>query len=148
MPCSERAVAEEAEAAAGAPQARTLARILVVEDNEEVGTFAEGLLAELGHEVVRARSGSEALDLLAAQSVDLVFSDIVMPGISGIELAERLAAERPGLPVVLTTGYSDELQRSGTGGRPVMLKPYRLDALADAIEAALSAGATDAVREA
>ena len=60
-----------------------------------------------------------------------------MPGMSGLELAERLAETQPRLPVILTTGYSDEITRSGTGGRPVVLKPYGLEALAAAIDQAL-----------
>jgi signal transduction histidine kinase/ActR/RegA family two-component response regulator len=139
LPCSDAALPEPAAAQAADDSARRRGRVLVVEDNEEVGSFAEGLLGELGHEVVRTRSGAEALDLLSRERFDLVFTDIVMPGISGIELADRLASERPDLQVVLTTGYSDELQRSGTGGRPVILKPYRLDTLARAIDNALAA---------
>ncbi|MEA3012417.1 MAG: hypothetical protein QOD42_962 [Sphingomonadales bacterium] len=114
-------------------------RILLVEDNDEVGEFAEQLLDELGHEVVRVRSGEEALERALAERFDLVFSDVVMPGMSGLDLAGRLAAQRAGLPVILTTGYSDEIARSGAGGRPVILKPYRPETLAQAIEQALAA---------
>ena len=57
---------------------------------------------------------------------------------SGLDLAARLAERRPGLPVMLTTGYSDEIARSGAGGRPVILKPYRPETLAAAIEQALA----------
>jgi signal transduction histidine kinase len=115
-------------------------RILLVEDNDEVGEFAEQLLDELGHEVVRVRSGEEALDRALAERFDLVFTDVVMPGMSGLDLAGRLAEQRPGLPIILTTGYSDEIARSGAGGRPVILKPYRPETLADAIDQALAAG--------
>ena len=112
-------------------------RILLVEDNEEVGLFAARLLDELGHEVVRAPSGEEALGRAQAEEFDLVFTDVVMPGMNGLELADRLADLRPELPVILTTGYSDEIATSGAGGRPVILKPYRPEALAAAIEQAL-----------
>jgi CheY-like chemotaxis protein len=114
-------------------------RILLVEDNDEVGEFAEQLLVELGHDVVRVRSGEEALDRALTDRVDLVFTDVVMPGMSGLDLAARLAELRPGLPIILTTGYSDEIARSGAGGRPVILKPYRPETLAAAIEQALGA---------
>jgi signal transduction histidine kinase len=113
-------------------------RILLVEDNDEVGEFAEQLLDELGHEVVRVRSGEEALDRALAERFDLVFTDVVMPGMSGLDLAGRLAERRAGLPIILTTGYSDEIARSGAGGRPVILKPYRPETLAEAIEQALA----------
>ena len=112
-------------------------KILLVEDNEEVGEFAENLLVELGHEVARVKSGEEALRIAATRRFDVVFSDVVMPGISGLELAERLSESQPDLPVVLTTGYSDEIAKSGTGGRPVVLKPYGLETLAAAIDQSL-----------
>ncbi|MDB5720754.1 MAG: response regulator [Alphaproteobacteria bacterium] len=112
-------------------------RILVVDDNEEVGMFAEILLQELGYEVRRATSGSEALELAQSERFDLVFTDVVMPGMSGLQLAEALDRARPGLPIILTTGFSDEVTRSGSGGRPVVFKPYRLEALTEAIDKAL-----------
>jgi signal transduction histidine kinase len=115
-------------------------RILLVEDNDEVGAFAEQLLEELGHDVARVRSGEEALDRALAEKFDLVFTDVVMPGMSGLDLAGRLTEERPGLPIILTTGYSDEIATSGAGGRPVILKPYRPEALAAAIDQALANG--------
>ena len=113
------------------------AAILVVEDNDEVGVFAESLLSELGHQVTRASSGEEALQLSRSKDFDLVFSDVVMPGMGGLKLAETLAEEKPALPVVLATGYSQEIAETGSGGRPVILKPYRLATLSDAIAAAL-----------
>ena len=114
-------------------------RILLVEDNEEVGEFAEILLDELGHDVTRVTSGAAALDRIDRQRFDAVLSDVVMPGMSGLELAEALAERRPNLPVILTTGYSDEIAQSGTGGRPVVLKPYRLETLAGALDQVLGA---------
>jgi signal transduction histidine kinase len=118
-------------------QGRT-GRILLVEDNDEVGAFVAHLLGEMGHEVVRAPSGEEALDRALAETFDLVFTDVVMPGMSGLDLAGVLAETRPGLPVILTTGYSDEIATSGAGGLPVILKPYQPEALAAAIERALA----------
>lgn len=116
-------------------------RILLVEDNDDVGAFAAILLGELGHEVTRARSGKAALELARQDRFDAVFSDVVMPGMSGLELADALARDHPGLPVVLTTGYSDEIATGGTGGRPVILKPYRLETLAAALDEALAGAA-------
>ena len=114
-------------------------RILLVDDNEEVGAFAETLLTELGHKVVRARTGAEALDLARSDGgFDAVFTDVVMPGMSGIELADALKPVLPGVPVVLTTGYSDEITRAGGAGRPVVFKPYRLETLAGVLDEVLS----------
>jgi signal transduction histidine kinase/CheY-like chemotaxis protein len=132
---------EEGSAAVGAGPAQiadqpTVA-ILVVEDNEEVGAFAETLLSELGHRVTRAASGEEALELARAGRFDIVLSDVVMPGMGGLKLAQILADEQPRLPVVLATGYSQEITDSGSGGRPVILKPYRLATLSETLAAAL-----------
>jgi CheY-like chemotaxis protein len=137
LPCSDQAAAPAPGAAEQTLEHRT-GRLLVVDDNEEVGAFADTLLTELGHRVVRARSGAEALKLAAKHRFDAVFTDVVMPGMSGIELAEQLAAMLPGVPVVLTTGYSDEIARSGTGGLPVVFKPYRLETLARALDDVLA----------
>jgi signal transduction histidine kinase/CheY-like chemotaxis protein len=117
--------------------------ILVVEDNEAVGSFVESLLTELGHRVTLAISGEAALDLTRSQPFDIVLSDVVMPGMGGLKFAEILAAERPDLPVVLATGYSQEIAEFGSGGRPVISKPYRLSSLSEALANALAAPPAD-----
>ena len=137
LPCSENAPSARAAAAIPSARGRRTGKVLVVDDNEEVGAFAESLLAELGYEVSRAASGEEALALAGEHFYDVVFTDVVMPGISGIELAQRLREVRPTAAVVLTTGYSDEISSSGTGGLPVVFKPYRLDAVLAALDRAL-----------
>jgi signal transduction histidine kinase len=137
LPCSE---GKETPGASPEPEAvrrHRTGRILLVDDNEEVGAFAETLLTELGHSVMRARTGPEALDLARAGGFDAVFTDVVMPGMSGIELAEALAPVLPNVPVVLTTGYSDEISRSGGAGRPVVFKPYRLETLSGVLDSVL-----------
>jgi len=141
LPCTEiaeAAAALDSTLAAAEPVAQRSASILVVEDNENVGAFAEQLLSELGHKVTRASTGEEALELARSRPFDLVFSDVVMPGMGGLKLADMLAAEKPDLPVVLATGYSQEISETGSGGRPVILKPYRLATLSEALAAALS----------
>ena len=137
LPCTGAAQQKKPDQEAGTLEAQRTGRILLVEDNEEVGDFARTLLGELGHHVRWARSAEQALDIVGAERFDAVFSDIVMPGISGIELAEMISRLSPGLPVILTTGYSDQLAETGTGGRPVLLKPYRLETLAAALDQAL-----------
>jgi CheY-like chemotaxis protein len=66
-----------------------------------------------------------------------VFSDVVMPGMGGLKLAQILSEELPDLPVVLATGYSHDIAQSGSGGRPIILKPYRLETLSKALTTAL-----------
>jgi CheY-like chemotaxis protein len=72
-----------------------------------------------------------------APSFDVVLSGVVMPGMGGLKLADVLAVERPNLPVVLATGYSQEIAEAGSGGRSVILKPYQLATLAQALAAAM-----------
>ena len=139
LPCSKSAVVTKARAEQPEVADQPPAEILVVEDNEEVGRFAETLLSELGHSVTLATSGEEALELTRRREFDIVFSDVVMPGMGGLRLAEQLAEEKPQLPVILATGYSQEIAQSGSGGRPVILKPYRLATLSQALADAMSA---------
>jgi signal transduction histidine kinase/CheY-like chemotaxis protein len=101
-------------------------RILVVEDNLDVGRFANQILQDLGYETAWATNAEEALQLAGADAMafDAVFSDVVMPGITGVALARELRRRRPDLPVILTSGYSEELARSGYDGFEFLAKPY------------------------
>ena len=105
-------------------------RVLVVEDNVDVGTFATHLLQDLGYETTWAANANEALKLLqGANGFDVVFSDVVMPGMSGIELGREIRRKHPGLPVVLTSGYSDVLAKEGRHGFDLIQKPYAVEEL-------------------
>ena len=137
LPCSGKTFERQQHRKAGAMRASERRRLLVVDDNEEVGAFAETLLGELGHDVVRTSSAQEALKLAAAEQFDLVFTDVVMPEMSGIELALELRRLGLDTAIVLTTGYSDRIAETGSEGFPVITKPYRLETLADTIERAL-----------
>jgi PAS domain S-box-containing protein len=101
-------------------------RVLVVEDNVEVGRFATQVLEDLGHEITWAKNAPEALAVLAEDSgrFDVVFSDVVMPGMNGIELGQAVRESHPGLPVVLTSGYSHVLAQEGRHGFELVQKPY------------------------
>ncbi len=114
--------------------------VLVVEDNREVGTFALQSLAELGYDAVLASDAAEALAALArdADRYDVVFSDVVMPGMSGIELAERIGRDHPGLPVVLTSGYGHALAQNGSAGFELLDKPYSVAELSRVLRGAAS----------
>lgn len=105
--------------------------VLLVEDNEGVGKFAAGLLKELGQTVTWVGDGQAALKALAGDpdAFDLVFSDVVMPGISGLELAQVIQQRWPKLQVVLTSGYSHIIVEQGAGGFPLVRKPYSIDGL-------------------
>ncbi len=109
--------------------------VLVVEDNAEVGMFATQALVELGYDTVLAMNGDRALAELAsgADRFDVVFSDVMMPGMSGVELGQEIARLYPTLPVMLTSGYSEVLAQSGTHGFDLLHKPYSIDALSRAL---------------
>ena len=122
------------------PQRRRC-RILVVEDNDDVRELAESMLEMAGYDVLSAPSGERALGLLeSGEQADLLFTDVIMPGgMNGLELIERVHARRPGLPVLVTTGYMDELPGRGkpSGTLDVLSKPYQHQDLLDRVGAAL-----------
>ena len=105
--------------------------VLVVEDNAEVGSFATQSLAELGYVTVWAANADEALAELAkdATRFDVVFSDVVMPGMNGIDLAHRIRRDHHDMPVLLTSGYSHVLAKNGTYGFELLHKPYSVEQL-------------------
>ena len=113
--------------------------VLVVEDNEDVAAIAVELVSDLGYAVRLARSAGEALDMLSrGSSVDAVLSDVVMPGMNGIELANVLRECYPSLPVVLATGYSDMLaQWTKDISAGIVKKPYSSDEVGTALRRAL-----------
>jgi two-component system NtrC family sensor kinase len=106
--------------------------VLVVEDNPEVGKFATDALAELGYTATLVGNANHALEALTvdADRFDVVFSDVVMPGMTGIELAQEIRRHHPDLPVVLTSGYSHVLSEHGSYGFELLQKPYSVEQLA------------------
>ena len=108
-------------------------KVLLVEDNAQVRDFAAHLLRDLQCKVEPAEDGAEALEKMREGEFDLVFSDVVMPGLSGVQLAEKIEEQRPGMPVLLATGYSEELLRKHSGRIRVLAKPYDVTTLAGAI---------------
>lgn len=116
------------------------ARVLVVEDNLQVGEFSTQTLTDLGYSTCWVKSGSEALARLATQEehFDAVFSDVVMPGMNGVELAGHIGRLYPRLPVVLTSGYSPALVQGHSPGFTFLQKPYSIEALAQMLRVALN----------
>jgi PAS domain S-box-containing protein len=140
LPRSSKAI--NAQQASDAPEHLPVAkgRILVVEDNREVGEFSSQLLKELGYHAVLAPNAEEALKLLDAngQKFDLVFSDVVMPGIDGVALGHEIRRRLPGLPIVLTSGYSYVLAEEGNYGFELLHKPYSAEDLSRTIRRAMA----------
>jgi PAS domain S-box-containing protein len=115
-------------------------RVLVVEDNDEVGRFSTELLEDLGYAVRRVANATDALAILAEDefAVDLVFSDVIMPGIDGLELAGMVRDRYPGLPVVLTSGYSHVLAENTHHGFELIKKPYSVESLSRILRKAMA----------
>jgi PAS domain S-box-containing protein len=118
--------------------------ILIVEDSPDVLALSKEILEEVGYRVTTAESGEEALALfetLELGSIDLLFTDLVMPGgINGILLAEEISKIDPALPILMTTGYNEELVIEGplASGLDVLGKPYRRSDLLDRVRQALN----------
>jgi PAS domain S-box-containing protein len=114
--------------------------VLVVEDNEDVGRFSTELLEDLGYRVKRVADAASALILLETDefSADLVFSDVIMPGMNGVEFANIVRERYPGLPVILTSGYSDVLAENLHVGFELIQKPYSVELLSRVLRKAIA----------
>jgi CheY-like chemotaxis protein len=111
--------------------------VLVVDDDLLVLENVAAMLDDLGHAVIEARSGEEAVRLLnRTPKVDVVVTDYAMPGMNGLQLADAVAAISPGTPVVLATGYADLLV-STRPHLPRISKPFDQAALAAVMEEAI-----------
>jgi CheY-like chemotaxis protein len=109
-------------------------RVLVVEDEEMVREIVVWLLEDMGFEVVGASSGDQAVGLFGKDAIDLLLTDIRMPGgIDGWTLAEKARALMPDLPIIYVSGYSHEPPRM-TKGSIFVQKPLRTETLRQAIE--------------
>jgi PAS domain S-box-containing protein len=117
-----------------------LRTILVVEDNEQVREVTIERLDDLGYRVFACNSGKEAIALLESmEGIDIVFSDVMMAGMSGFQLAKWISVNRPGIRVLLTSGFTEEVARSDDGAQspPLLRKPYAASDLARALDALL-----------
>ena len=137
------ATAVGAEAAAPAPGGGS-ETVLVVDDQADVADLARTILADRGYRVLVAHDARAALAVLAQEPVDLLFSDLIMPGgMNGIMLAREAQRRHPGLRALLTTGYAEaSLERRGAGsaGFEIVAKPYRGSDLAGRVRSVLDAG--------
>jgi CheY-like chemotaxis protein len=143
LPLTDEVARTPEEPVAGLPLPGTES-VLVVEDEPRVREIARRALEEAGYRVMEAESGPEALELLgrAEPRVGLVLTDVVLPGMSGPELAERVAELLPGTPVLLTSGYPDgEIGRRGllAPGAAFIQKPFTPEALVSMVRQTLAA---------
>lgn len=121
--------------------AQKLSRILVVDDDPVVGKSFDRVLSGKGYAVVTAKDGEEALKKMASEEYDAVFTDIRMPGIDGIAVAEQIRSQRPWLPVVIVSGYAtadNEARAMAAGVRTVLHKPLSPQMIEDSAREAVS----------
>jgi PAS domain S-box-containing protein len=113
--------------------------VLIVEDNVGLGQFAAEALQELGYDSILAANANQALSELRvnANRFHVLFTDVVMPGGSGIDLAQQVRREHPAMPIILTSGYSHVLAENGTHGFELLHKPYSVDQLSRVLQKAM-----------
>jgi PAS domain S-box-containing protein len=108
--------------------------VLLVEDNPDVANASSGLLEQLGYQVRWVSDAMSALDEIERDGIDIVFSDIIMPGkMDGVGLALTIRQRRPKLPILLMTGYSESAEKIGSQF-PILRKPYQLHELSRELE--------------
>jgi CheY-like chemotaxis protein len=136
LPRAKTQVTEKREPAHETRASERTLHVLLVEDNLQVAEVVTSLLTEQGHRVTTVRSGDEATGKLETlQDIDLVFSDLVMPGeLSGLDLARIVRARWPALPILLATGYSEAANRATREGFTLISKPYTPETILSAIE--------------
>ena len=142
LPAADGSSVEPSAAAPPAVPATGRERVLLVEDEAQVRQVVRTMLERQGYEVLVAGHAEDALELAAREPVDLLVTDVVMPGISGVDLARRLTAVVPGLRVVLVTGYAREglLDEEALAEFSTLLtKPFTPAELGQAVRAVLDA---------
>lgn len=119
-------------------------KVLIVDDDPVISKSFDRVLAEWGYAVISAQNGNEALDKLAREDYDAVFTDIKMPGMSGIEVAQHIKATRPWLPVVIVTGYGsdeNEARAKRAGVNAFLRKPLSPEMIEQSAREAFAAAA-------
>jgi PAS domain S-box-containing protein len=140
LPASVSAVAEKGGVSTPARRPVGHEKILLVEDDGDVRKIIRNVLEASGYHVWEAADGLEALDIWKANApqIDLLLTDVIMPGgLSGRELADRLQGERPGLKVILMSGYSPELLGKIQVSNRILPKPFSLEELTQAVRSCL-----------
>ena len=135
---AKRPPAEVETALSGRAEGTTMAkRILVVDDDDIVRKAAVDLVEHLGYWTVAATSAEEAVQLVREGGVDAVLTDVIMPGMNGYELAERIREMDAAMPIICGTGY-DNVPRNPRCCDALIRKPYRLATMADTLNAVLA----------
>ena len=117
-----------------APAAARALKMLVVEDNLDAQYLVCEMLRAIGHEVDAVADGERALQHLEGSAYDVLFTDVSLPGISGVEVARHAVARRPGLHVIFASGYSDTLTQQLDFRAEAIQKPYDIEQLQAILE--------------
>jgi signal transduction histidine kinase/CheY-like chemotaxis protein len=128
----------EERGATGTPQKPKSLRILVIEDEESIRRFLDVGLTQQGHHAVLTSNGEEGLAAFATERFDVVLTDMGLPGVSGKEVARTVTQRSPGTPVILLTGWADQIQAEATaleGVTRILGKPVTLSVLANTLQA-------------
>jgi CheY-like chemotaxis protein len=112
--------------------------ILVVDDDDDVRETAVDLVESLGYRVASAANAQDALRLVLNDKIDAVLTDVMMPGMNGFQLAERIRAVKPGMPVICVTGYAGVVE-DARHCDVLLEKPYRAATIAKTLKAVLGA---------
>jgi signal transduction histidine kinase len=130
LPVADDAEAARRQAAASVVGPTRPCSVLIVDDDPMVAATTAAMLEDLGHSVLVVSSGPLALNVVRTDAhIDLIVTDYAMPGMTGAELAKHVRQARPGLPIILATGYAD-LPNADDPGLPRLAKPYRRDEMA------------------
>ena len=121
-------------AAAASPAAPSRLGILVVEDNADAQYLVCETLRALGHAVQACASAEEALPLLSRQRFDVLFTDVSLPGMSGVDLARQALSQQPSLALLFASGYGDEFVRHLDFPAATLQKPYDIEQLQQALD--------------
>jgi response regulator RpfG family c-di-GMP phosphodiesterase len=115
-------------------------RVLIVDDEPSICDILEKFLKKKGYEVARASDGAQALKIIDKDPIDIVVSDIKMPGISGVELLQKIREQRKNMPVLITTGFptlDTAIEALKLGAYDYLTKPFHLEEIGEKIRRAL-----------
>lgn len=111
--------------------------VLIVDDNPDVREMSAAYLSSLGYRTIEAESGEAALELLKSDTVDLLFSDVIMPGgMNGLQLIEEVRRAYPAIATLAATGYSENILEKPPSAKDLQIlpKPFKLNDLADMVD--------------
>ena len=119
-----------------------MAKILVIEDMYEIRMMMRSFLIRRGHKVIDAKDGVEALQLIKNDSIDIIVTDMLMPGKSGFDIIREVQKNEMDVPIIMVTGYNDPVSQNKAlelGVTKILAKPFSADDLIDAVEDSLKA---------